>query len=317
MDKQFLSKEKNFISIVVYMNNEEKSIENFLLSIDKIIHENFESYEFILVNDFCEDNTIKKIGEITDHIYGNIQIINLAWKHGIELAMLSGIDISIGDYVYEFDYTTIDYDIEIVLDLYKKCISGFDVVSASPKEKYKYANRMFYNYLSKISYRKMKLTTETFRIVSRRCLNRVLDFKETVVYRKALYHYSGLCTSVIYYQVQNNSTIRKNNFNLGEKFELAIDVLINFSNIGIRITSKLSFTFFIISLLAGIYTIHSYFTGKPIEPGWTTIMLFLSVSFTGMFFILTLLSKYMVILLENLQDRPKYVYKSIDRISKK
>jgi dolichol-phosphate mannosyltransferase len=299
------------------MNNEENNIEKFLFNIDKIMQEKFEAYEFVLVNDFCKDNTIKKITEITDDIYGDIQIVNMAWKHGIELAMLAGIDISIGDYVYEFDYTTIDYDIEVVFDLYGKCISGFDVVSASPQERYKYINKLFYNYLSKISYRKMKLDTETFRIVSRRCLNRVLDFKETVVYRKALYHYSGLSTSIIYYKTQNNNNTRKSNFSIGEKFELAIDILINFSNIGIRVTSKLSFIFFIISVLAGIYTVNSYLTDKPIQPGWTTIMLFLSISFTGMFFILTLLSKYMIIVLEGLQDRPKYVYKSIDRISKK
>lgn len=316
MDEQIFTKEKKFISIVVYLHNNEENIKKFINTIDDFMYKKFLDYEFILVNDFCEDNTVKKVMDIADNVHGDIQIVNMSWRHGVEIAMIAGIDISIGDYVYEFDYTNIDYNTDVIFDLYKKCIEGFDVVSASPRDKYKFLNKIFYNYLNKISYLKMKLNTETFRIISRRCINRVMDFRETVIYRKTLYHYSGLPTSVIYYEVKNDS-IRKSNFTLGEKFQLAVNVLIAYSNIGIRISSKLSFAFFVISLLVGVYTLNSYLNNQYIQPGWTTIMLFLSLSFTGMFSILTLLSKYMVILLEGLQDRPKYIYKSIDKISKK
>ncbi|AZV55409.1 glycosyltransferase [Clostridium sp. AWRP] len=308
-------KEKNFISMVAYMHNEENDIIKFLMTIDGIMKDKFDTYEFVLVNDACKDNTIKKILEIEDKIHGSIEIINMAWKHGMELSMLAGVDLAIGDYIYEFDSLIIDYDVEIVWNMYKKCIEGFDVVSASPKGKSSYSSRLFYKYLNRVSYRKMQLTTETFRLISRRCLNRVLNSKERFRYRKALYNYSGFDTAMIYYRSIDKVT-RKNHMNVGERVGFAIDILINFSNIGTRIIGMISLIFFIISLLAGIYTLKSYLTVKSIQPGWTTIMLFLSISFTGMFFILALLSKYMTILLREVKDRPQYVYKSIDKMSK-
>ncbi len=45
------NKEKNFISAVVYVHNNEKEIANFLENLNKKLNENFEKYEIICVND--------------------------------------------------------------------------------------------------------------------------------------------------------------------------------------------------------------------------------------------------------------------------
>lgn len=313
MTNKYITKEKNFISIVTYVHNSEEFLEKFLIQVDKLLKNKFEAYEFVMVNDNSDDKSVEKIKEISKNINGKITIVNLAWKHNIELAMLSGVDIAIGDFVLEFDSPMIDFDINEIWNVYEKCLTGYDVVAASPNKKVKITSKLFYKFLNKLSYRKMNLTTETFRIISRRALNRVLKSKEVLRYRKALYHYSGFETSTINYEPIDTINIQ-NDISLGDKVNLSSNVLIGFSDIGAKLTNFISIIFFILSIGMGIYAVKSYFTLDEIQAGWTTTMVFLSLGFTGVFLILSILAKYMVIILSEVQNKPKYVFKSIDKL---
>ena len=140
--------------------------------------------------------------------------------------------------------------------------------------------------------------------------------KEKLRYRKALYKYAGFESVNIKYKPEFRSDTYEDK-SFSEKLELATDILVGHSDFGLRVSLSLSLIFFVISILVGGYTVYSYFTVEHIAAGWTTTMMFLSISFTGIFFVLAFLSKYMTVLLIELQDRPRYTYKSVNRISKK
>jgi polyisoprenyl-phosphate glycosyltransferase len=311
-----LTKEKNFVSAVVYVRDNEATIEEFLSKVDKVLDDNFASYEFVLINDASVDESVKKIKQVTEILHGNVTVIELPYKHGIETAMLAGVEFAIGDFVYEFDSSVIDFNEELLIELYKKSLEGYDIVAASPSNTIKYSSKLFYKYLNNISRLNMSLTTESFRIVSRRALNRVLRSKEKLRYRKALYHYSGFNTKTIVYEAVNSGH-QRSNLSFGEKVNLATDVLIGFSDIGTKLPLRISMFFAAISLATILYTVYSYFTVDNIQAGWTTTMMFISVSFTGLFFVLAIISKYINVLLYELQDKPRYIYKSVDRYSRK
>lgn len=315
MEKRSFEKEKNFISVVVYVRNVQASIQAFLKQIDTVIGANFESYEYVIVNDASEDDSVKQVKEITSQIGGNISVVNLAWKHGLEVAMLAGTDVAIGDFVFEFDTTIVNYDLSLILHIYETCLKGYDVVAAAEAKNKRTSSKLFYNYLNKISYRKMELTTETFRIISRRIINRVSTNKQKVRYRKALYHYSGFNTKVEFYQPVNNLSL-ENDLKLDEKFGLGLDVLIGHSNLGTRIAGYISALFLVFAILSGVYAGVSFITIKDIAPGWTTTMVFLSASFTGVFFVLFIISKYLTTILVEIQERPIYVFKSLEKLQK-
>ena len=69
------------------------------------------------------------------------------------------------------------------------------------------------------------------------------------------------------------------------------------------------------TVAATIYTVVIYLSGSPVA-GWTTTMLFLGFGFFGMFAILTLILKYLSILVDLTFKRQKYVFESIEKISK-
>ena len=115
------NKEKNFISAVVYVHNNEDKIEYFLEKLDYILNENFEKYEIICVNDASTDKSIEYIKKVTSKMSNTMMsIINMSYYQGIELSMNAGIDLAIGDFVYEFDNIFIDYDLKVIMDVYRK-----------------------------------------------------------------------------------------------------------------------------------------------------------------------------------------------------
>lgn len=120
-----MNKEKNFASAVIYVHNAENRIENFLCQIINVLEENFEHSEIICVNDNSSDNSLIKI-KTASQIAKNtsISVLNMSYFHGLELSMNAGVDLAIGDFVFEFDNTYLDYDTLDVMNIYQKAIGG-------------------------------------------------------------------------------------------------------------------------------------------------------------------------------------------------
>ena len=113
------NKEKNFMSAVVYVHNNEKEIGEFLEKINGELNKNFEKYEIICVNDSSTDKSSEEIKKVADSISGTIvSIINMSYYQGIELSMNAGVDLAIGDFVYEFDNINIDYNLDVIMKVF-------------------------------------------------------------------------------------------------------------------------------------------------------------------------------------------------------
>lgn len=64
-----------------------------------------------------------------------------------------------------------------------------------------------------------------------------------------------------------------------------------------------------------IYSVVVYLTSNPVA-GWTTTILFLSVTFFGLFGILTIIIKYLQILVDLVFKRKRYSFESIEKLTK-
>jgi len=309
-----MSKEKNFISAVIYIYNNEQTIEYFLKTLNTILCNHFENYEIICVNDCSTDNSIDKIKTFCkDSNCTCISIINMSFYHGLELSMNAGLDLAIGDFVYEFDNTYIDYDISTIIDIYNQALNGFDIVSVSPTNKLSLSSKLFYELFNKNSHSQYKLYTESFRILSRRAINRVHSISKTIPYRKAIYANCGLKIHTIFYNSinsLNNKTVKQVKDN---KKSLAINSLILFTDIAYKLAISITFLMIFITIITGTYTIVIYINQVPIE-GWTTIMLFLSISFLGVFAILSVIIKYLSILIDLVFKKQKYSIEAIEKL---
>lgn len=309
-----ISKEKNFISAVLYIHNNELHIVDILTKINQVLSDNFEKYEIICVNDYSTDKSVDKIKAFADNIKGSVvSILNMSYYQGIELSMNAGVDLAIGDFVFEFDNIEMDYSIETIMEVYYQSLKGFDIVSATPQKPMKKTSLLFYNLFNEYSNNPNKLKSETFRILSRRAINRVQSMNKTIPYRKAIYANCGLKIDTIHYKSNIPNSSYKYDENIRKN--IAIESLMLFTDIAYKAALFMTLLMMVGIILVGIYTIFVFMSQQPVA-GWTTTMLFLAVGFFGVFAILAVVIKYLSIIVDLIFKKQKYMIESIEKITK-
>ena len=98
-----IEKEKNFISAVVYVRNNARTLKAFLDHVYSEMDRLFHEFELICVNDASKDASEEIIREFSKGKDHAVTLINMGFAQGTELGMNAGEDCAIGDFVYEFD----------------------------------------------------------------------------------------------------------------------------------------------------------------------------------------------------------------------
>ena len=309
-----IDKEKNFISAVVYVNQDEERIGSFLNHLIDVLETHFLKFEIICVNDCSEDASYQKIKEVSQRRNTAINVINMSYYQGRELAMNAGIDLSIGDFVYEFDSSYVDYDLDFIFTIYQKSLEGYDIVAAKPHRKSRMSSRIFYRLFNQYSHSEFALTTDTFRILSRRAINRIHMMNKTIPYRKALYVKCGLQMASISYEPTKSASVKMTKEMKLERKKNATDALVLFTDLFYRISIFMTMMMLVITFGVAIYTVVIYVSKQPVA-GWTTTMLFLSFCFFILFVMISVIMKYLSIILSLLFKNQKYFIASIDKIN--
>jgi len=305
-------KEKKLISVIVYLYNNENNILDFLSQITQQAETLFEQFEVIIVNDCSTDNSVQKIKTAEFLKPFQVSIIQMSFHQGVELSMNAGLDLSTGDFVYEFDNVVIDFNINLIEKSYRKILEGYDIVSVSPDFNDKISSKIFYTTYNFFSKSKYKLRTDRFRILSRRAINRSFSISVNIPYRKAMYINSGLKIHTLEYKKTNNTKRITEKSYLRNK--TAIDSLIIYTNLAFTISVSISFLLLLCTLSIIAYTIFIYFgKDKPIE-GWTTIMLLVSGGFSGFFLLSAIIIKYLSLILELVFKKKSYIQENIEKI---
>lgn len=306
------------INIIISVYNEEEGIRDFFLNLTSEL-KNITNYKFelIWVNDGSTDGSQSKINEITSQEFENINntCIEFSKNFGHEAAMIAGIDNSEGDSII-----CMDADGQHPPNLIPEILNAFennnDIVLLERKSREdnsfikNFFSRNFYktiNFLSKV---KFENNSTDFFLISKKV---VKVFKEN--YRERNRFIRGFIQSVGFDKVtlEFDAPARlkgESNYSFKQLSKLAFNAIFTFSNKPLRISMLISVLFILFTVFLGAYTIFQYFFGNTPPSGYTTIVLFLSVSFSLLFTSITIASLYFEKALEELRQRPLYIIKN-------
>lgn len=312
------NKEKNFISVVLYLYNKEQEISVFLPKLYAVLEDHFLNFEIICVNDDSRDQSREAVKTFAGQVRGKavISLIDMSVYQGREAAMNAGVELAIGDYVFEVDYfEELDGLLDQFMAVYSKAMEGYDIVSLVPQNQRQSRSRLFYMLYNKFSKGPQKLYPELFRLASRRAINRMHALGKSIPYRKALYANCGLLQARIECPLPSVSHRNFEKYEHRNRADTAIDALILFTDAVTKLSLFISMCFLTVSLLIGIYAFYVYFFGRRPVEGWTPMMLFLSLGFLGIFFVLTIVLKYLPLLINLVFKRRQYLIKGIEKLS--
>lgn len=309
-------KAKNFISAVIYVHNSENEIAEFIKMVYRQLRENFTKFEIICVNDASCDGSREAIRQVaSDFSDTTVTILDMSFFQGVELAMNAGVDLTIGDFIYEFDDVTADFEETLVFGMYQKALEGYDIVSASADEREKVMSCLFYKIFNYFSFYEYQIQTESFRILSRRAVNRICSMNKTIPYRKAVYANCGLENCCVKYHARTVKGKKRGRRERKYRRNLAVDSLILFTDAGYRFTVFMTIVMMLAAVITAIYTTVIFILGNPVE-GWTTTMLFLAFAFFGMFAVLAIVIKYLSILVDLVFKKQQYRFSGIEKITR-
>lgn len=308
--------EKNFISAVVYLNSatDSRQLREFLDKVTQKLQEIFLHFELICVDDASSEEYVLCVRD-NKKKYENIPItiLHMSSYQGMEAAMNAGRDLAIGDFVFEFDECLYNFDDSMIETVYRECLKDYDVVCCADKYKDKKTSKMFYSLFNRFSGMENKLQSDNFRILSRRGINRIQSLNRSIPYRKAMYANCGLRMQVLEYGPQTRGNYQYDKKARKSRRVLAMDSLLLFTDVGYRVAAWMAALMAVVMLFTAVYALAIYMSGIAIV-GWTTTVLFLAFAFFGLFVILSIVIKYLSLLLNLTFKRQRYLFEGIEKL---
>lgn len=295
---------RSFVSLVTACSHLDDEMLEAIRQWDSILASLFEHHELVVVID-PPHRALEERGHAGEvpALTGSLTLLELSRPHGLELAMMAGLQRTIGDFVLEVDAAAELPAPETVSHLYVETSTGWDIVGARPAETPR-GTRAFYSVLNRYGHLSVEMGTERLRMVSRRAVNAMLALTEKVRYRKALYALTGYPYRIVTLPREGRSPAPTDPAR--PRALLAMDLLFSFSDVGLRSIFYLTSTFAIFSTLSLAYVLVATFLLDTVVEGWTTIMVLLSFGLTGVFLTFAVIGEYLARILMEVRDRPLY-----------
>lgn len=308
-------KNKILISVVSPVYQAEKIVDELSRRIISSVSTITENFEIILVEDGSPDNSWKKIEEncVKDK---RVKGIKLSRNFGQHYAITAGLEESKGEYVVVMDCDLQDNPDEIP-KLYNHIQNDFDLVLAqriNRKDFFlkKFFSIFFYKFLSYLTDTEQDYSIANFGIYKKEVIQSVLKMKEYNKYFPVMVRWVGFKSAKINIEhLQRRDG--KSSYSFKKYFDLALKIILSFSEKPLWLTIKLGFFITVFSIGYGCYVLYQFFSGRTTVEGWASVIA--SIWFLGglIIFVLGMIGLYVGKSFEQVKNRPLYfIHKKIN-----
>lgn len=296
------------ISVVVPVFNEEKNLPFLYKRLKKSLLGISSAHEIIFVNDGSTDKSVKLL-QFFRRQDKKIKIISFSRNFGHMAAINAGLAYVSGKKVVVMDADLQDPP-EVIPKMYQKAKEGFDVVYGIKRKRKEGAVRKlffksFYRALNRLAQLKMPLDAGTFSLIDARVIKVLNSLPERNKYFSGLRAWAGFSQTGVFYERGKRHSGLEASF--GRLFKLALDGLVSFSYLPLRVASILGFILAFVSLvLIIVVLIGRIFFGFGIV-GWATTMT--AILFMGSVQLITLgiIGEYLARIYDEVKNRPEYI----------
>jgi dolichol-phosphate mannosyltransferase len=307
----------NDISVVIPVRNEEKNLKELAGRLASTFEGMQRSFEVIFVTDLNTDHTVEVLKAL--HAADpRVKMLKLTNAFGHHVAVYAGLQHVSGDVIVIMDGDLQDHP-EDIPKLYAKMQEGYDIVYGRKQRKNESAlrnicSRSFVAVLRWLSDYRMDFNTCMFRMVSRRVVDAVLQFKEREPSLTFIMGVIGFPTA----SVEVTSGVREHgrtNYGFLRQINLAISSVVSFSTKPLRLISLLGLTMSLLSLVYFLLVLVQWIMlGIPVA-GWATIIAMLSLIGGILLFAQGITGEYVARIFMETKRRPLFVVEeAIDTI---
>ncbi len=302
------------ISIVVPCHNESETVSIFLKRLVPVLRSTKETYEFVFVDDGSTDDTVKKLIALSAK-YRHVKIVELSRNFGKEAALTGGLAHARGQAVIPMDCDLQDPP-ELIPKMIAQWKQGHKVVHAvrrcrkSDTAAKRITANAFYRLMDSITDVKIPSNCGDFRLMDRVVVDAILKFPERNRFNKGIMAAAGFRGTTVEYDRPERSA-GHTKFNFWRLWNFALDGVVGFSTIPLRVWTYVGAIIAAISLSYAFWIVFKTLYWGVVTPGFATLMtvtLFLgSVQLIG----IGVLGEYIARIITETKQRPIYL---VDRL---
>ncbi|MFZ6027531.1 MAG: glycosyltransferase family 2 protein [Chloroflexota bacterium] len=299
------------LSIVIPIFNEQENIPVLYERLVAVLCE--EVFEVVFVDDGSRDDSLDILQALAQKD-SRITVVALARNFGHQVAISAGLDFARGKAVIVMDADLQDPP-EVLPQFISKWHEGHDVVYAvREKRKEHWAKRamykFFYRLLQRVANIEIPLDAGDFCIMDRRVVDLLVGMPERNRFVRGIRSWVGLDQVGLAYERQARYA-GEPKYTFRRLIYLALDGLISFSYLPLRMISVLGFVISAVSLILAIVYIIQKLTVGLNPPGFATLIV--SVLFFSGIQLMTIgvIGEYVGRIFDEVKHRPLYVVQRI------
>jgi len=305
-------REKNLLSVIVPVFNEEESIAETVRRLQKLRGDLAQKIdvELVFIDDGSKDKSLAYLRSIAEQC-PFVKVISFSRNFGHQIAITAGIDLAAGDYVAVIDADLQDPP-ELIADMYQIAMTGFDVVYGKRRSRagesiFKKATAAgFYRFLNFMCEIDIPSDTGDFRLMSRRAVEAFKQLRERHRFVRGMVPWLGFRSTPIEYE-RAERFAGETKYPLRAMLKFAANAILSFSSKPLAIAIRLGILTIFTGIVGGSYMLYlKLFTNIPIH-GLTSILLAI-VIFSGVQILLIgVVGEYVARIFEEVKGRPLYL----------
>jgi len=266
---------KQKVSIVIPVFNESANVPVIVSAIFKEFEKLPYHFEIILVDDGSYDDTFELIQAQTT-LYENVFYIQLSRNFGHQNALKAGLDCATGDCVISMD-GDMQHPPYLIKDLLALWEEGFEVVYTRRQDTKdiglfkRFSSKVFYKVINFVSDVKIEEGAADFRLLDRKVVNKLKEFKETDLFLRGLVKWVGFRQKGIDYKPEPRHS-GKTKYTLSRMIRFAVEGVTSFSIRPLIFAVYLGFFFSLLSIVIYVPYLANAILTKNHFPRWASIL---------------------------------------------
>lgn len=263
---------------------------------------------------YVDDGSRDKTWNIIEEMHHNNKVFNgvkLSRNEGHQNALLAGLDYARNhaDMIVSMDADLQD-DIDAVDAMIDKYHAGAEIVygvrnDRSTDSAFKRGTAQLFYKMMKIMGAEIVYNHADFRLMSKRAVDELMNFKEVNLFLRGIVPLIGFKTDIVEYE-RHERIAGESKYPLKKMLSFAIDGVTSFSIKPINMIITAGFVCFLISVGMLIYSCIRHFTGDTVS-GWTSLMT--SIWALGGLQVVSIgvVGKYIGKVYLEVKERPRYI----------
>jgi dolichol-phosphate mannosyltransferase len=304
------------LSVVIPIYNEEENLSELYSRLVRVLDGAQSDFELVVVDDGSRDKSVQILKEL-EASDKRVVVIELARNFGHQVAITAGLDYARGNAIAVMDADLQDPP-EVLPSFIAKWREGYDVVYAVREQRKegwfkRTSYTAFYRLLRKVASIDIPLDAGDFCVMDRRVVELLQSMPERTRFIRGIRSWVGLRQVGLPFE-RHARNAGESKYSVGRLMILALDGLVSFSFVPLRIITGLGIAVSALSMVMAVF----FFVKKLLyglsPPGFAALIV--SIFFLAGIQLITLgvIGEYVGRIFEETKRRPHYVLRRFSKV---